>query len=295
MLKVVLVGFGLKTDLARLALTLPEYFDQGRAPYVIELSDVGGTLLSPGNAGLSWLAAACLGGRIDKSQQCSSWAVRPLTEVQLHYAALDARVLLWIVQAIYGALQREWGLAGSPSEVFEPWSRPLPVAKASACRTTHRVQALKHTDVMKALEGFELTPHIEVMRVNTAPQSCQLVKTLGLQLYREDGSVSLVVCVLDIDRRLDLGCLALHMKLATKSRLALSQQLVELFGYIPGTLGPIGLRKQSETIVVVDSMLMGCEKILCGAGEQDLLYAICPKLIVDTLKASVGDIACSIR
>lgn len=46
------------------------------------------------------LSAVCereLGVAIDKSEQASSWAARPLSRRQLHYAAVDAEVLLGLV------------------------------------------------------------------------------------------------------------------------------------------------------------------------------------------------------
>lgn len=48
----------------------------------------------PTTKGLSGLVRAQLGKSLDKSQQCSAWGLRPLTEEQLHYAAGDAVCLL---------------------------------------------------------------------------------------------------------------------------------------------------------------------------------------------------------
>jgi ribonuclease D len=54
-------------------------------------------------AGGHSLAAACdreLGCRIDKTQQCSAWLIRPLTRAQLVYAALDAEILFDLHDAL---------------------------------------------------------------------------------------------------------------------------------------------------------------------------------------------------
>eukprot|EP00931_Biecheleriopsis_adriatica_P092130 TRINITY_DN65953_c0_g1_i1.p1 TRINITY_DN65953_c0_g1~~TRINITY_DN65953_c0_g1_i1.p1 ORF type:complete len:365 (+),score=82.62 TRINITY_DN65953_c0_g1_i1:79-1095(+) len=47
-------------------------------------------------AGLRGLVARCLGQRLEKAEQCSNWAARPLSQQQLQYAALDAHCLLQV-------------------------------------------------------------------------------------------------------------------------------------------------------------------------------------------------------
>ena len=53
--------------------------------------------------GLSGIVEGQLGMRLDKGLQCSSWALRPLSPEQLHYAALDAAVLLMLLDSIIAA------------------------------------------------------------------------------------------------------------------------------------------------------------------------------------------------
>lgn len=52
------------------------------------------------NQNLSNLAKLCLGKKLDKSNQFSNWAQRPLRREQIQYAALDAYVLLQIYDVI---------------------------------------------------------------------------------------------------------------------------------------------------------------------------------------------------
>jgi len=59
---------------------------------------------------LAKLAARVLKGRLNKTMQCSDWNVRPLTGEQLHYAALDAEVLLHLYEVLQ---QREAASGGS--------------------------------------------------------------------------------------------------------------------------------------------------------------------------------------
>lgn len=50
--------------------------------------------------GLNVLAELCLGKPLDKSDQCSNWANRPLRREQIIYAALDAHCLLQIYKVL---------------------------------------------------------------------------------------------------------------------------------------------------------------------------------------------------
>eukprot|EP00928_Gymnodinium_smaydae_P038213 TRINITY_DN2639_c0_g2_i1.p1 TRINITY_DN2639_c0_g2~~TRINITY_DN2639_c0_g2_i1.p1 ORF type:complete len:795 (-),score=76.53 TRINITY_DN2639_c0_g2_i1:132-2516(-) len=50
--------------------------------------------------GLKGLVANILKRRLDKTEQCSDWSARPLTESQLDYAALDAHCLLQVWEAV---------------------------------------------------------------------------------------------------------------------------------------------------------------------------------------------------
>ena len=53
-----------------------------------------------GHVGLRDACATWLGRRLDKSEQCSDWDARPLTEAQVAYAALDAAVLFALHDAM---------------------------------------------------------------------------------------------------------------------------------------------------------------------------------------------------
>lgn len=58
------------------------------------------------NKNLSSLAKLCLGKKLDKSNQFSNWAQRPLRKEQLIYAALDAYCLLEIYEVIEAQLTK---------------------------------------------------------------------------------------------------------------------------------------------------------------------------------------------
>ncbi len=50
--------------------------------------------------GLSMLCMSILGQPLDKTQQCSDWQSRPLSQQQLLYAALDAQCLVRVYEAL---------------------------------------------------------------------------------------------------------------------------------------------------------------------------------------------------
>jgi hypothetical protein len=77
-----------------------------------------------------------LGLRLDKSQQQSNWGERPLTAAQVQYAALDAHVLLQLVERV---------------AAWHPWARlPASWVQPLHCRantTAHVLEALEAAGV----------------------------------------------------------------------------------------------------------------------------------------------------
>eukprot|EP00964_Phaeocystis_antarctica_P155703 scaffold124981_cov78-Phaeocystis_antarctica.AAC.3 len=66
------------------------------------LVDVQTLAMRPGEdtPSLRRVCARTIGVRLDKTQQCSNWARRPLEQDQLMYAALDAQILLQVYEAL---------------------------------------------------------------------------------------------------------------------------------------------------------------------------------------------------
>jgi prolyl-tRNA editing enzyme YbaK/EbsC (Cys-tRNA(Pro) deacylase) len=104
------------------------------------------------------------------------------------------------------------------------------------------------------------------------------------------------VCILQGDRKLDLSAVAALLGVNRKShqslRLAHGSELVPLFGFPAGTLGPWGLRSPRETRVVLDEELLQLHGggVLVGAGAVDVHLAVPPQCIVDACGATVGHI-----
>jgi hypothetical protein len=88
---VALLGFAFRGDLAMLRPLCGAH-----ALVVSSLIDVQTLAMRPGEdtPSLQRVCARSMGVRVDKTQQCSDWARRPLEREQFIYAALDAHILL---------------------------------------------------------------------------------------------------------------------------------------------------------------------------------------------------------
>lgn len=94
---VALLGFGVSTDLVRLAASYPTLECFQKVSSVVELSDMSRAVYKSAKvneiSSLSKLCAYAMGAPLDKAQQCSPWHLRPFSEAQIRYAATDAAVL----------------------------------------------------------------------------------------------------------------------------------------------------------------------------------------------------------
>ncbi|KAH8403134.1 hypothetical protein KR222_005766 [Zaprionus bogoriensis] len=103
------VGFSMLNDLSvlqrslplQLRLQMPHHYLDLRTVWLEMKKQRNGIELPYGNVNrageaLSDLSMLCLGKKLNKSNQCSNWANRPLRREQVLYAAMDARCLLLI-------------------------------------------------------------------------------------------------------------------------------------------------------------------------------------------------------
>ena len=108
---------------------------------------------------MSGIVEGQLGMRLDKGLQCSSWGLRPLSPEQLHYAALDAAVLLMLLDSIIAA--------ALPSRAD---SSPVP----------HGDPQIRHTSAGKiSLAGENLDASSDVDSHETGAQSHRELTRLG--------------------------------------------------------------------------------------------------------------------
>ncbi|EDV99106.1 exonuclease mut-7 homolog [Drosophila grimshawi] len=111
------VGFSMLNDLSVLQRSLPLQLRLHMPHHYLDLRTVWlelkkqrhgielpfGNLNRAGDA-LTDLTMLCLGKKLNKANQCSNWANRPLRREQILYAAIDARCLLHIYDCLTGCV-----------------------------------------------------------------------------------------------------------------------------------------------------------------------------------------------
>ena len=190
-----------------------------------------------------WLPAY----RLDKAQQRSDWALRPLTPAQVAYAAADAAVLLplWEAMRAGGAAPSERDVAPAPrtstdGDAAAPGDDgALDVARAVAART----------------------PGCRVVAADAVPAEAVEVNALAV----EAGDRKLLV-VAEAGKRLDLKWLALALD-TPRRRVRLSSRCVEDFGVAPHRVPPIALR--DDVSVVATPALLASTRPLWGSAGGD--------------------------
>jgi len=95
-----LAGFGIVQDLGKLALSFPHMPCFYLFESVIDLQSLAPKALYDRRiTSLQNYVAVLMKKKLDKAEQCSDWAVRPLSPTQIEYAALDAAVARPLLQA----------------------------------------------------------------------------------------------------------------------------------------------------------------------------------------------------
>lgn len=123
--KVLKVGYGLVHDLWAIAAALGDeglgcvavvepQLDVGTLHRQLHKARVAGIAKVVGK-GLSALTQAQLSMPLDKSLQCSTWGLRPLTQPQVEYAALDALCLLMLLDEMVACAPPQQSTQNAPS------------------------------------------------------------------------------------------------------------------------------------------------------------------------------------
>lgn len=274
------VGFGLPCDLERISKTA--------------VSQLAGEKLHPRSThdlldavtkrlGLGKCVRAAFGFDLDKTQQCSDWSVRPLTERQLVYAALDAHVLLLLT------------VGGS-----KPCESCMQLASKLSRQDVTGARALGREVVETECEavGIRIRPVAE-----TGPEALQC-KTLAVVIEAASRTPRRAVVLLAKSDRLSLerakaaihaiGLAGMDNTVEFVLRMARLDELVPLFGHAAGALGPIGLRAGPEgdrPVVIVDADVAAADTVLIGSGEVDSEMAVQAHELVYRLPATVMAVA----
>ena len=231
-----IVAFSIAADVSKLSSVLP----LARATRVVDLATSTDGLAA---AVRRWLPTH----RLDKAQQRSDWALRPLTPAQVAYAAADAAVLLplWDAMRAAGAAPSERDVAPAPrtstdSDAAEPDDDgALAVARAVVART----------------------PGCSIVAADAVPADAVEVNALAV----EAGDRKLLV-VAEAGKRLDLKWLALALD-TPRRRVRLSSRCVEAFGVAPHRVPPIALR--DDVSVVATPALLASTRPLWGSAGGD--------------------------
>jgi prolyl-tRNA editing enzyme YbaK/EbsC (Cys-tRNA(Pro) deacylase) len=136
--------------------------------------------------GLAGLVGAILNVRLDKTQQISMWGDRPLSTNQLHYAALDAHILL------EAAGQLEVRLAASPSielecknpvdsalPIFSQWAQALNMVPLTTADVTRALRELVGEDKWQLVvdtpsSGAVSTAPADIQAANCEVSNCEV-------------------------------------------------------------------------------------------------------------------------
>ena len=143
--------------------------------------------------GLSGVVEAQLGVCLDKSLQCSSWGSRPLSPEQLQYAALDAAVLLMLLNnVICVALPSTVARLSSTADTQNSANVPS-ATKAPEQQSAGPCEPLPHRDGTHC--GSASSQGHRAQQEQSAAIECEADKTLqalnGLSLHFSSGTAAL--------------------------------------------------------------------------------------------------------
>ena len=328
---VVVVGFGLDGDVKRCCEWHPRLPRRWRR--VIDLQRLArpARLLASGRTcaeiGLGALALKVLNVALDKGPQTSDWSVRPLSAAQCAYAALDAHILLPLMDAMLARLALpscadagDAGAGTAPSSLVDTMHshvRALEVNvdgarhSASACamvleRGTERVRrALLSAGLDRAAESISVRDGVTdaANQENTAASEALVVKTLALVTNRGD----LVLCVLPLQRRLRVERCA-HAIGVRRSDLSMvrTDDLIDVVGFPRGAIGPFGARR-AATVLIDEALLSGDSSsecahgiggakrvLLCGAGEIGAQFSVTVSELLAQRNTRAADFAAGV-
>ncbi|KAK1928770.1 Exonuclease mut-7 [Phytophthora citrophthora] len=299
--RLLLIGFCVSSDVQRIKNSFPQlkilFDDTNSSALLLELKKLALFRHVPAKHwGLSKLYSTCFGETVDKEQQCSDWGSRPLSTSQIEYAAKDAYAvqrLSWHLLADVTFTNSEvenCSTSESVREFMKNFDANLRLSPSWTIESASQPLGKQH--VKAALEALEL--EIRFLKCGDCEQEGLIVKSIAL-VIRKGKLVNVprhAVAVLPLDRSIDMQALGTVLE-ADPDDIYLADQetLVRIFGYSRGCLGPIGLREQQATRIIVDDCLQSEKYLLCGAGIHDEVYAIAPDMLVKTLDALVACIS----
>lgn len=147
--------------------------------------------------------------------------------------------------------------------------------------------------VEAALRALGIEPRFLKYNSNESCKAGLVVKSIALRIRLKKASAyAYAVAVLALDRSIDMNALSLLLEVEPEEvTLADQETLIRVFGFSRGSLGPVGLREQQSTRIILDSHAQSASYLLCGAGTADEVYPIAPDTLVNSVQASVASIS----
>lgn len=137
--------------------------------------------------------------------------------------------------------------------------------------------------------GITFTVHEYEHDARAASYGLEAVEKLGVDAARvfktlvADVDGALTVCVVPVERRLDLGALG------KRARMADERAAERATGYVLGGISPLGQRRSLPT--VVDASALGHETVHVSAGRRGLELELAPADLVRLTEARVAAVA----
>ncbi|PYN93733.1 MAG: hypothetical protein DMD91_29490 [Candidatus Rokuibacteriota bacterium] len=157
------------------------------------------------------------------------------------------------------------------------------------------MEPLTPGDVQAALDALGVNVHVQRFDASTATAQ-QAADAVGTEL----GSIVKSLCFFidgepvmvlgSGDQRMDERKLAaLRGVNRKKVKMATAEQSIEVAGYAPGGVPPVGHRTRLP--IYVDDMLARYELVYAAAGAPDTIFPIAFKVLVEVTGGAVVDIA----
>ncbi|OQS05969.1 ATP-binding cassette sub-family B member 10, mitochondrial-like, partial [Thraustotheca clavata] len=196
--------------------------------------------------GLATFTSKCLLQPMEKDQQCSDWSCRPLSSAQVEYAALDALAVRLLTLYFL-------------ADILPTSTDDLELSPHLIYSIVFLVPYLKEKDVVYAVKQLGFKHPVAMDSALVSNKEC-IVKTVAFTVLGP--KLSYVAVVLKLDKTIDLNRLA-KVFYVEPSQLYLSTdaELLHVFGYSRGCIGPVGLRQQNIISIFIDSDLTNMETI----------------------------------
>ncbi|KAG8467171.1 hypothetical protein KFE25_000487 [Diacronema lutheri] len=210
-------------------------------------SDGGITGRSNGGRSLAATLARACGFSLDKAEQTSDWARRPLSVSQLHYAACDAACLVPLHAALSASAPRAVCAAtcdARPSAQRGRLRLRAPDASAAPCGAALELvrAAIRHARAGSALiEAAPSWPSAPAsLAANATVIEANAICVVAPAANCDAPHEQLLLVVTAAGTRLDLRTLARHVR-ASRLRLAMLDECEALFGAVAGFVPPVPL------------------------------------------------------